>query len=145
MGSDPFLSGNSMDKEKQKKLSDYELAVERTELSHERTGLSILRTDLAFNNSKLSIEQTHLSFLRTVVSLVGSAATVYKALPLLGVSEAFSTLLSLFLLVSAAYFFIKDCLTYPKLKKEIKDMERQKKEIIEKGIGLQIPEELVDD
>lgn len=114
-------------------LSDHELALERTELSHERTGLSILRTDLAFSNSKLAVEQTHLSFLRTIVSLVGSAATVYKALPVLGVSESFSTLLSLFLIVSAVYFFIKDRLTYPKLKKEIEEMEKLKRELIAKN------------
>ncbi len=126
-------------------ISDYELALERTELSHERTGLSILRTDLAFNNTKLSVEQTHLSFLRTVVSLVGSAATVYKALPVLGVSETFSTILSVFLIISAAYFFIKDRLTYPRLKKEIAEMEKQKSLIIEKGWGLQKEEDLQDD
>ena len=117
----------------QHELSDHELALERTELSHERTGLSILRTDLAFSNSKLAVEQTHLSFLRTIVSLIGSAATVYKALPVLGVSESFSTLLSLFLIISAVYFIIRDRLTYPRLKKEIEEMERIKKELIEKA------------
>ena len=111
-------------------LSDHELALERTELSHERTGLSILCTDLAFSNSKLAVEQTHLSFLRTIVSLVGSAATVYKALPVLGVSESFSTLLSLFLIVSAFYFSIKDRLTYPKLKREIEEMESSKESLL---------------
>lgn len=121
-----------MDKEKLRENSDHELALERTVLSHERTGLSILRTDLAFNNSKLAVEQTHLSFLRTVVSLLGSSATVYKALPLLGVSETFSTLLSVFLLISAIYFFVKDRLTYPRLKKEIEEMEKIKNELIEK-------------
>ena len=122
-------------------LSDHELALERTELSHERTGLSILRTDLAFSNSKLAVEQTHLSFLRTIVSLVGSAATVYKALPVLGVSESFSTLLSLFLIVSAFYFFIKDRLTYPKLKKEIEEMEKLKRELIAKNEKISLNEE----
>ena len=109
---------------------EQELAIERTELSHERTGLSIIRTDLAFNNTKLSVEQTHLSFLRTVVSLVGSAATIYKALPALGVSDKFSTGLAAFLLISAIYFFIKDCLTYPRLKKEIEKMDKHKEKII---------------
>ena len=116
--------------------SERELALERTELSHERTGLSILRTDLAFNNTKLSVEQTHLSFLRTVVSLLGSSATVYKALPALGVSDTFSSLLSMFLLVSAVYFFIKDRLTYPRLKKEIEKMEQTKADLIKNGVDL---------
>ena len=117
-----------MDNEKISK--EQELAIERTELSHERTGLSIIRTDLAFNNTKLSVEQTHLSFLRTVVSLVGSAATIYKALPALGVSDRFSTTLAIFLLISAIYFFVKDCLTYPRLKKSIEQMEQRKEKII---------------
>ncbi len=122
-----------MNSERLAASTEHELALERTELSHERTGLSILRTDLAFNNTKLSVEQTHLSFLRTVVSLVGSAATVYKALPALGVSDSFSTLLSVFFLLSALYFFIKDRLTYPHLKKEIKNMEQMKEELIKNG------------
>ena len=107
-----------------------ELAQERTELSYDRTGLSILRTNLAFQNSRLSVEQTHLSFLRTIVSLVGSAATVYKALPALGVSGMFSTALSLFLMLAAVFFIVKDRLTYPRLKAEIENMEKQRDEII---------------
>ena len=118
-----------MSKNKYQKI-EQELAHERTELSHDRTGLSILRTNLAFQNSKLSVEQTHLSFLRTIVSLVGAAATVYKALPALGVSGAFSTILSLFLMIAAIFFIIKDRLTYPKLKAEIELMERQRDELI---------------
>ena len=118
-----------MGKNKYQKI-EQELAHERTELSHDRTGLSILRTNLAFQNTKLSVEQTHLSFLRTIVTLVGSAATVYKALPALGVSGAFSTILSLFLMIAAVFFIIKDCLTYPKLKAEIEMMERQRDELI---------------
>ena len=110
-----------MSKNKYQKI-EQELAHERTELSHDRTGLSILRTNLAFQNSKLSVEQTHLSFLRTIVSLVGAAATVYKALPALGVSGAFSTILSLFLMIAAIFFIIKDRLTYL--------MERQRDELI---------------
>jgi uncharacterized membrane protein YidH (DUF202 family) len=109
---------------------EQELAQERTELSYDRTGLSILRTNLAFQNSKLSVEQTHLSFIRTTVSLVGSAAAVYKALPALGVSNTFSMLLALFLLLCAIYFFVRDRLTYPKLKREIKEMEKKKDEIV---------------
>ena len=110
-----------------------ELAKERTELSYDRTSLSMLRTDLAFKNSKLSVEQTHLSFLRTIVSLVGSAATIYKALPALGVSGIFSTALSLFLLVFAVIFTIKDLTTYPRLKNEIAEMERECADIIQKS------------
>ena len=112
-------------------MTEQDLAIERTELSHERTDLSILRTGLAFQNTKLSVEQTHLSFLRTIVSLIGSAATVYKALPALGVSDMFSTLLSVFLILSAGYFIIKDLRTYPRMKREIAKMEEEKKRIIE--------------
>ena len=119
--------------ESRKELTERELAMERTLLSHERTGLSVLRTELAFNNTKLSVEQTHLSFLRTIVSLVGSAATVYKALPALGVSNLFSTVLSVFLMLAALYFFIKDRCTYPRLKKEIEEMEKRKAELIEQA------------
>ena len=118
-----------MGKKQQMKI-EQELAQERTELSHDRTGLSILRTNLAFQNTRMSIEQTHLSFLRTIVSLVGSAATVYKALPALGVSGAFSTILSLFLMIAAVFFIIKDRLTYPKLRAELEAMERQRDELI---------------
>ena len=110
--------------------TEQDLAIERTELSHERTDLSILRTGLAFQNTKLSVEQTHLSFLRTIVSLIGSAATVYKALPALGVSDLFSTILSVFLLIAAVYFIIKDRMTYPRMKKEIEKMETEKNRII---------------
>ena len=111
-------------------VTERELALERTELSHERTGLAILRTDLAFHNTRLSVEQTHLSFLRTIVSLVGSSATVYKALPALGVSDLFSTVLALFLLAAAIYFLVKDLLTYPRMKREVEEMERQKASLI---------------
>lgn len=109
---------------------EQKLAKERTELSYDRTGLSILRTNLAFQNSKLAVEQTHLSFLRTIVSLVGSAATVYKALPALGVSGMFSTLLAVFLLIAAIFFIIKDMMTCPVLRNEIRKMEQQSCEII---------------
>ena len=114
----------------QEQTTEQKLAMERTELSYERTGLSIIRTDLSFNNTKLSVEQTHLSFLRTVVSLLGSSATIYMGLPAIGVSRLFSTILAVFLLISAVYFFVKDLLTYPRLKKEIARMEKRKEEII---------------
>ncbi|MBR5420721.1 MAG: DUF202 domain-containing protein [Lachnospiraceae bacterium] len=108
-----------------KEITERELALERTELSHERTELSVLRTELSFQNSHLSVEQTHLSFLRTIVSLVGSAATVYKALPALGVSGMFSTGLAIFLMLAALYFMIKDLRTYPSMKRRLADMEQQ--------------------
>lgn len=106
------------------------LAQERTELSHERTALSVLRTNLAFQNTKLSVEQTHLSFLRTIVSLIGSAGTIYKALPALGVSYDFSTMLAIFLLLAAVYFIIKDVMTYPRMKQLVKEMELQKDKLV---------------
>ncbi len=119
------------DKKEKKSKLEQELALARTDLSYDRTGLSVFRTNLAFQNTKLSVEQTHLSFLRTTVSLIGSAATVYKGLPALGVSNTFSTILSLFLIACAIYFWIKDQMTYPKIKKEIEEMEEQKEKMIQ--------------
>ena len=113
------------------KYSELSLAdIQQMELSYERTNLSVIRTDLAFHNTKLSVEQTHLSFLRTIVSLIGSAATIYKALPALGVSDRFSTVLSVFLILAAVYFTVRDRMTYPRLKKQIEEMEREKEEIV---------------
>ncbi|MBO6300662.1 MAG: DUF202 domain-containing protein [Lachnospiraceae bacterium] len=113
------------------KYSELSLAdIQQMELSYERTNLSVIRTDLAFHNTKLSVEQTHLSFLRTIVSLIGSAATIYKALPALGVSDRFSTVLSVFLLLAAVYFTVRDRMTYPRLKKQIEEMEREKEQIV---------------
>ncbi|MCR5746883.1 MAG: hypothetical protein K6G03_04175 [Lachnospiraceae bacterium] len=98
------------------------------ELAVKRTMLSILRTRLSAHNAKLTVEQTHLSFLRTIVSLVGSAATIYAALPALGVSNAISTTIAVFLIIAAIYFTINDRITYPKLKKEVEEIERLAKE-----------------
>ena len=113
------------------KYSELSLAdIQQMELSYERTNLSVIRTDLAFHNTKLSVEQTHLSFLRTIVSLIGSAATIYKALPALGVSDRFSTVLSVFLLLAAVYFTVRDRMTYPRLKKQIEEMEQEKEQIV---------------
>ena len=113
------------------KYSELSLAdIQQMVLSYERTNLSVIRTDLAFHNTKLSVEQTHLSFLRTIVSLIGSAATIYKALPALGVSDRFSTVLSIFLILAAVYFTVRDRMTYPRLKKQIEEMEREKEEIV---------------
>ena len=101
------------------KYSELSLAdIQQMELSYERTNLSVIRTDLAFHNTKLSVEQTHLSFLRTIVSLIGSAATIYKALPALGVSDRFSTVLSVFLILAAVYFTVRD------------QMEKEKEQIV---------------
>ena len=75
------------------------------------------------------MEQTHLSYLRTIVSLIGSGATIYKALPLLGISEVFSTVLSLFLFISSGYFIYKDMTTYPMMKRRIEEMHEQAQEL----------------
>lgn len=100
-------------------------AYNQNQLAVERTEFAKIRTDLAFTNSKLAVEQTHLAYLRTIVTLIGSSATIYKALPLLGVSELFTTVLSLFLLIAAIYFIYKDRSTYPKMKRHLEDMEKQ--------------------
>ncbi|MBO5424606.1 MAG: hypothetical protein J6A25_03750, partial [Lachnospiraceae bacterium] len=84
------------------------MAYNQNQLAVERTELSKIRTDLAFTNSKLAVDQTHLAYHRTIVSLIGSGATIYKALPLFGVSELFTTVLTAFLLVFALYFIYKD-------------------------------------
>ena len=131
------------DKDKRKKL-EQELALARTDLSYDRTGLSVIRTNLAFQNTKLSVEQTHLSFLRTIVSLIGSAATIYKGLPAIGVSNRFSTAIAIFLVAAAIYFFIKDQLTYPRIKKEIEHMEQQKEKMIQASrIADRVEEEMI--
>lgn len=70
----------SMKKKKALAYNQNQLAVERTEFAK-------IRTELAFTNSRLAMDRTHLAYLRTIVSLVGSGATVYKALPLLGISQ----------------------------------------------------------
>ena len=84
------------------------MAINQNKLALERTELSKIRTELSFHNSRLSVDQTHLAYLRTIVTLVGSAATVYKALPVLGISAVFSSALALFLLAFAIYFIYKD-------------------------------------
>ena len=102
------------------------LAVERTELSK-------IRTDLAFTNSKLAVEQTHLSYLRTIVSLIGTGATIIKALPLLGISMTFTVCLASFLFLSAIYFIYKDVTTYPTMKKHLTAMEHEASELAKKA------------
>ncbi len=115
-------------KDNMENVTEQQLAFERTELSHERTKLSIMRTRLAVHNSRLSVEQTHLAFLRTIVSLMGSAATIYTALPVLGVSDLVSTTIAVFLFGAALYFIIKDRMTYPVLKNEVDEIARMAKE-----------------
>lgn len=105
------------------------LAFNQNQLAMERTEFSKIRTDLSFTNSKLAIERTHLAYLRTIVSLIGSGATIFKALPLLGVSQSFTNVLTAFLFLFAIYFIYKDATTYPKLKKQLKEMEQQANEL----------------
>lgn len=105
------------------------MAINQDLLAKERTKLSIKRTELAFLNSKMSLNRTHLSYLRTIVTLIGSGATIYKALPMLGVSYKFSALLSLFLFVCAGYFIYKDATVYPKMKRELNEMEKRTDEL----------------
>lgn len=101
------------------------LAYNQNQLALERTEFAKIRTDLAFANSKLAVDQTHLAYLRTIVSLIGSGATIYKALPLLGISQLFTSILTAFLLLCAIYFIYKDVTTYPKLKRHLAEMEQQ--------------------
>lgn len=107
------------------------MALNQDKLAKERTQLSITRTELAFCNSKMSLNRTHLSYLRTIVTLIGTAATLYKALPALGVSFVFSSALSIFLLIFACYFIYKDATVYPRMKREIEEMEKRTEEIKE--------------
>ncbi len=101
------------------------LAYNQNQMAVERTELSKIRTDLAFTNSKLAVDQTHLAYLRTIVSLIGTGATLIKALPLLGISFTFTICLSCFLFLAAIYFIYKDVTTYPKMKKHIAAMEAE--------------------
>lgn len=115
----------SMKKKKALAYNQNQLAVERTEFAK-------IRTDLAFTNSKLAVDRTHLAYLRTVVSLIGSGATVYKALPLLGISQEFTSLLTAFLLIAAVYFIYKDITTYPKMRRHLEEMEKQASDLATK-------------
>jgi len=106
------------------------LAYNQNHLAVERTEFSKIRTELAFTNSKLAVEQTHLAYLRTIVSLIGSGATIYKALPLIGVSQVFSNGLAVFLFVCAFYFIYKDVTTYPRMKKELAGMQEYANDLV---------------
>lgn len=108
------------------------LAFNQNQLAVERTEFSKIRTDLAFTNSRLAAEQTHLAYLRTIVSLIGSAATISKALPILGISQQFTGILTTFLLIAAFYFIYKDITTYPRIRRHLKEMEQQASELSEK-------------
>lgn len=103
--------------------TDAVLAFNQNQLAIERTEFAKIRTDLALTNSHMAVERTHLSYLRTIVSLLGSGATLYEALPLLGVNQGFSSTLAVFLLLAAVYFIYKDATTYPKLKRKLHNME----------------------
>ena len=105
------------------------LAYNQNHLAVERTELSKIRTDLAFTNSKLAVEQTHLAYLRTIVSLIGTGATIYKALPLIGVSRYFTNGLTVFLFLCAFYFIYKDVTTYPRMKRELNKMQEHADDI----------------
>lgn len=111
------------------KTTKKELAVNQNQLAIERTEFSKIRTDLAFTNSRLAVEQTHLAYLRTIVSLIGSAATIFKALPLIGVSQYFANVLALFLIAFAVYFIYKDVTTYPRMKRDIAQMQEHANEL----------------
>lgn len=124
-----------MDKKRDLEWGQNRLAVERTELSK-------IRTDLSFQNSRLAVDQTHLAYLRTIVTLAGSAATVYKALPVLGISEIFSSALALFLLMFAVYFVYKDLTTYPKMKRYLDELEQKTDELI---IGIEKEVQEIDE
>lgn len=108
------------------------LAYNQNQLAVERTEFSKIRTDLAFNNSKLAVEQTHLAYLRTIVSLIGSGATIFKALPLIGVSQNFTNVLTVFLFIFAIYFIYKDVTTYPRMKRHIAEMQQHANELATK-------------
>lgn len=109
------------------------LAYNQNQLAMERTEFSKIRTELAFTNSRLAVDQTHLAYLRTIVSLIGSGATIYKALPLLGISKQFTSILTVFLLVAAIYFIYKDVTTYPRMKRRLEEMELSASELAEKA------------
>ena len=119
------------------------LAYNQNHMAMERTELSKIRTELAFTNTKLSMDRTHLAYLRTIVSLIGSGGTVYNALPLLGVSETFTTILTIFLFLAAIYFIYMDATTYPKMKKQLQEMKKQADEfaIEQENLVYQIDDE----
>ncbi len=100
-------------------------ALNQNNMAAERTEFAKVRTDLALTNTMLAIDRTHLSYLRTIVSLIGAAATLYKALPLLGITQKFTICLTFFLIISSVYFIYKDASTYPKMKRHLRELEER--------------------
>lgn len=107
------------------------MAYNQNSMAVERTKLSKVRTDLAFHNSRLSVEQTHLAYLRTIVSLMGTSVTVYKVMPVLGISATFYIGLALFFMAFAVYFIYKDVVTYPKMKKYLAELENEANALVD--------------
>lgn len=107
------------------------MALNQNSMAVERTKLSKIRTDLAFHNSRLSVEQTHLAYLRTIVSLIGTSVTVYKVMPVLGISATFYIGLAIFFMAFAIYFIYKDMVTYPKMKRYLDELENKSNELVE--------------
>lgn len=103
--------------------TDVAFAYNQNQLAIERTEFAKIRTDLSLTNSRMSVDRTHLSYMRTIVSLIGSGATLNQALPLVGVNQTFTYILTGFLLLTAVYFIYKDATTYPKMKKQLLKME----------------------
>lgn len=108
---------------------DEAMAINQNRMAAERTELSKIRTKLTLSNSRLAAERTHLSYMRTIVALTGSAATLYQTLPLLGVSRIFTIGIAVFFLIAVIFFIYKDASTYPKLKKEIDELEKHVSEL----------------
>lgn len=117
-------SGNPKSMPKSMKTSEA-VARNQNNLAMERTEFAKIRTDLALTNTLLAINRTHLAYLRTIVSLIGSAAMLYKTLPLLNISQNFTNSLCLFLLLASIYFIYKDATTYPKMKRRLRSMEER--------------------
>lgn len=107
------------------------MAYNQNNMAMERTKLSKVRTDLAFHNSRLSVEQTHLAYLRTIVTLIGTSVTVYKVMPVLGISATFYVGLAVFFMAFAVYFIYKDVVTYPRMKRYLDELERKSNEIVD--------------
>ena len=125
-----ILSGNLREIPESMKTNEA-VAYNQNNLAVERTEFAKIRTDLAITNSQLAVDRTHLAYLRTIVSLIGSGATLYKALPLLGVNGTFTVGISGFLLLAAGYFIYKDASTYPRMKRQLQDMIERASELAE--------------
>lgn len=113
--------------------TDQAISYNQNHLAVERTDFAKIRTDLALTNTWLAVNRTHLSYLRTIVSLIGSGATLYKALPLFGINQTFTGLLTAFLLLTALYFIYKDATTYPKMKRRLRAIEKRASELARKA------------